>query len=401
MDAKSKILLTVAMLFSAANAIANTFLSVFLMRSTDNSINLIIWQNILNYLVLLLAFVGSTRLLKRFTIAQTFRAGIAATALYYILILIFHTHIAPFVVPLGLFSGLGSGLYWFSLNLLIGDIVKEPMQARFFSYQQTAGFIFGIVIPALSGFLIVQFTGLTGYYILFAASILVFAAAIFLIKNISGFKREPDLNVFGALRLRGNKFWAANKMLEFSIGYKNAVNSLVFILFAYLLFTHENIIGSFSSLQAAISVISSLIFARAFRQAHTRGVYLLTACASAGMFIILALFANPISLIIAFIVFGIIQSWGNAISNAVNYQLASRAGGGFSQREYIIASEFPIAAGRIGGLLLALLLVMLTHSDLTAYRLLFVSIALMWLIEYFYINHKVHWLADEFKKTES
>lgn len=395
MTSKAKFLLAVAMLFSAGNSVASTFINVFLMRSTHNSIDLVIWQNILNYLVLLIAFVSGTKLLAKLSITKIFRIGIAANALYYVIILLMRNNLLPFIVPLGIFSGLGQGLYWFSLNLLIGDIVQENSQAKFFSYQQMMSFIFGVAVPMLSGFLIVHLSGLTGYYILFGLSIFLFLAGIFLIRNISGFKTENKMNIWGVLKLHGNRYWEANSLLSFSMGFKGAVNSLVFILFAYLMFKNESTIGNFTSLQALLSVASALIFAQTFQKKHTRPVYFITCSLSLLGFLLLALFPNPVMMIFGFVIFGIIQSWGSAIANAMNYQLASRAKNGFSQREYIVASEFPIAAGRVLGLLLALVLTQILPSTLTAYRLLFVAIGLIWMLEFIIVDKKVAWLQNE------
>lgn len=395
MTSKAKILLAVAMLFSAGNSVAATFINVFLMRSTNNSITLVIGQNILNYIVLLIAFVSGTRLLSYLSITKIFRLGIAANALYYVIILLMRNDLLPFIIPLGIFSGLGSGLYWFSLNLLIGDIVTEDIQAKFFSYQQMMSFIFGVIVPALSGFLIVHLKGLTGYYLLFGLSIFLFFTAILLIRYIQGFKTEKKMNVLGVLKLKKNLYWDSNALLSFSMGFKGAVNSLVFILFAYLIFKNESTIGNFTTLQAILSVVSSLIFAKTFKRQHTRPMYFITCTLSLLAFLLLALFANPLMMMVSFVIFGVIQSWGAAIANAMNYQLASRASDGFSQREYIVASEFPIAAGRVGGLLLALLLTQLLPNIALAYRLLFVAIGLMWMIEFIIIDRKIGWLKNE------
>ncbi|AYG00841.1 MFS transporter [Lactococcus allomyrinae] len=395
MTSKAKFLLAVAMLFSAGNSVASTFINVFLMRSTHNSIDLVIWQSILNYLILLIAFVSGTRLLSKLSITKIFRLGIIAQALYYVIILIMRNNLLPFIVPLGIFSGLGQGLYWFSLNLLIGDIVTEDNQAKFFSYQQMMGFIFGIVVPALSGFLIVRMGGLSGYYVLFAISIFLFLFGIFLIKNISGFKTEKKMNILGVLKLRGNRYWDSNAILSFSMGFKGVLNSLIFVLFAYLIFKNESTMGNLGSFQAILSAISSLIFARLFQKSHTRMMYFITCSLSFLTFVFLALFANPIMMITGYVIFGIIQSWGSAIANAMNYRLSTRGGNGFSQREYIVASEFPIALGRVLGLLLALLLTQILPSALTAYRFLFIATGLMWMLEFIIIDYKVKWLKND------
>lgn len=397
MKSQAKFLLAVAMFASAASSVAATFINVFLMRSTHNSIDLVVWQNIMNYLILLIAFVSGTFILGKLSITRIFQLGIFASILYYLIILLMRNHLQPFIIPLGIFSGLGNGLYWFSLNLLIGNLVDSDSRPKFFSYQQMMGFAFGIIVPAFSGWLIVKMPGLTGYYLLFAASIVLSLAAIALIFRLHGFKTERKMNVFGILRLRGNHFWNANIMLNISMGFKGALNTLVFVLFAYLLFSSEKTIGDLTSLQAALSVVSALTFAKLFNRKYTRAMYFLTACLSFLAFMLLAIFASPAMMILAFVIFGIIQSWGSAIANSMNYQFSDFGGSGYTQGEYIVASEFPMAIGRIGGLILVLILTQLTSSIELVYRLVFAAIGLMWLLEFFVIDRGVGWRSTEFE----
>ena len=72
---------------------------------------------------------------------------------YYLLILSLKEQAQLFLIPLGIFNGIGQGFYYFSFNLLTGQLVKESEQGRFFSYQQTFSYLFGIIMPSLSGYI--------------------------------------------------------------------------------------------------------------------------------------------------------------------------------------------------------------------------------------------------------
>jgi YQGE family putative transporter len=397
---QSFFLLILAMLNNAGLIVATTFVNVFLMRSTNNSIGLIILQNMLNFSVLLVAFVGGTKLLAKMNITTILKIGIVSQALYYLAILVLRNHIATFIIPLGIFSGLGGGLYWFATNLLIGRYVKESEQGRFFSYQQTFGFVFGVVIPALSGFLIVQFDDLMGYYILFGIAIVLFISGYFLVGNISGFTAQTKMQVLGVLKLKGNDYWQASKLVNFSNGFKMAVQGMIFTLFAFSIFQNEDIMGRFTSMSALIGVFSSLWFARRSKMNNQKQYYFLTTLFMLVTFLLLAFFPNKISMVVAWVIFGAVQSWGNTILRGVTYQLSLRAKNGFEQNEYIVATEFPLALGRMVGLTFSLLLTRLLNSTMDAYRILFVFIGLCWLFEYLIMDKKVRWFKDEVTKAE-
>ena len=177
---ESKFLLIVGILTTAGRIVASTFVTVFLLRATDGNVGLIIIQNIINFVTLLIAFVGGSKLLSKISITTLLKIGIASTAFYFVAILLLQDNVATFLIPLALFNGLGGGLFWFSINLLVAKVIKESEQGRYFGYQQTAGSIFGVVTPAISGFIITRFTDLTGYYILFGIAFVLFALGIFM-----------------------------------------------------------------------------------------------------------------------------------------------------------------------------------------------------------------------------
>ena len=133
---ETKYLLIVGMLFLAGSNIASVFLNVYLVRLT-NSIFIILFQNILNYVSLLIAFIIGTKFISKINLVTFLKTGIFSMIAYYLLILSLKEQARLFLIPLGIFNGIGQGFYYFSFNLLTGQLVKESEQGRFFSYQQT------------------------------------------------------------------------------------------------------------------------------------------------------------------------------------------------------------------------------------------------------------------------
>ena len=395
MTKNAKSLLVVAMLSLAGMSIATTFVNVFFIRATDGNIALIITQNMIHFLALLIAFVGASKLLVKIPITTILKLGIGAMSFYYIAILILQENVGNFLIPLGLFNGAGGGLFWFSINLLIGNTVKESEQGRYFSYQQTAGFVLGILTPAFSGFIIMQFSDLMGYYLLFGVALIFFALATTMIKHVPGFTVDKKIRVFEVLKLKNNSYWRAGKLFNFSVGLRMAVEGQITMVFAFLIFANEQMMGNVSSINALISVASALWFAKILTQKTQRSFYLITATTMVITNIILALFPYRIVLIGVWAVFAVVRNWGDTIFRAMTFQLCSRAGDGFEQKEYLVALEFLLSLGRIIGLLIALTLTFLLYSDIIAYRILFVMIGISWIFEYVVIEKYVKWLEND------
>ena len=399
---ESKFLLIVGILVTAGMMAANTFVNVFLLRATDGDIGLIIIQSAINSIALLIAFVCGSRLLARISITTLLKVGITSTAFYFIAILILQDNVTTFLKPLALFNGLGQGLYWFSTNLLVAKIIKESEQGRYFGFQQTAGSIFGVITPAISGFIITRFTDLTGYYILFGIALALFALGVFMIKNIPGFTSKTKIHIYNVLKLKGNRYWDACKPFIFVVALRSTIHLQIFILFAYYIFTSENIMGNLLSATALITVFSSFWFAKISKRENQQSFYFVTSVIMMMMFILLALFPYVPVLIASMIIFAITHNWSHTIFQSVLFQTTRRAKGGYTQNDYLVAIEFPMALGRVVGMAIALLLIYLVTSEMYVYRILFVVIAIAWIFEYVIIEKKIKWFRDELEneKTE-
>lgn len=392
---ESKALLTVSMLLTAAMATVGTFINVFLLRATDGDVGLIIIQNMIVFTTLWLAFVGGSKILAKISITALLRFGLLSLAFYFAVILLLQNHLETFLIPLAIFHGFGSGLYWFATNLLIAKVIKETEQGRYFGYQQTAGSILGVVTPAVSGFVITRFTDLTGYYILFGIALILFALAILMTKKIPDFLLTKKIHIYDVLKLKGNRYWNAGKTFRFVIAVREAINGQIFMLFAFIIFQNEGVIGNIVSATALITVFSSLWFARIYKRKNQQYFYLATTFTMMLIYLLLALFPYIPVLIAAWIVFGFIQSWAATIIPSMIFQLASRAKGGYEQNDYLVALEFPTTLGRIIGLTVSLLLIHFIASDMHVYRFLFVVIAFAWILEYIVIEKQVKWFRDE------
>jgi Major Facilitator Superfamily. len=389
----TKFLLLIGMLYLAGTNIAMTFVNVYLIRITDN-IGLIIMQNILNYIALLGAFICGTKLISKINLKTILRIGVFSTAIYYLSILLLQENTAMFLIPLGVFNGIGQGLYYFSFNLLVGQVVNEAEQGKFFSFQQTFSYLFGVIVPIISGYIITQFTELTGYYLLFSMSVLLFILGAIMIKEIPGFKLKQEINVSEVLKVKNNVYWDTNKYYNFSNGIREAIFNQIFIVFAFSILNNEQTIGKYSSLMAFIGVLSATFIASRFNRENQKQFHLVGACVLLLAFLFLGISKSSLSLLFAYICLGLIHCWNKTIFQSMKYQLSSRAKGGYLQYDYIVASEFPVALGRIIGLMFALILCSVMEL-ITAYRLLIIFVGIISLIDYYIINKKVNWLQGK------
>ncbi len=390
---ETRYLLMIGMLYLAGTNIAMTFVNVYLIRLTNN-IGFIIIQNILNYIALLLAFIGGTKLIHKLDLKIILDIGIISTCLYYLSILMLQKDASSLLIPLGIFNGIGQGFYYFSFNLLVGKLVKENEQGRFFSYQQSFSYIFGVITPSVSGFIIARFTALTGYYILFVFAVLLFVLGMMISRNISPFSENKDIRMIEALRVKHNKYWDTLKYYSFSNGVRESIYNQIFTVFAYAIINNEQIIGNCNSLMAFIGIISSVCIASQFNRNNQKNFHLIASIIYFVICLLLGMTKSITMLVIFYIFMGLIYCWNNTIYQSIKYQLSNASATTLTPYEFITASEFPIALGRITGLSLALILCQIVDT-INAYRLLMIIDGSIWLVDHYVINKKVQWLEGD------
>ncbi len=389
----AKILLMVGILFLSGMTIAATFVNVYLIRLTDN-MGLMILQNVSNYIALLGSFLFGTYYVKKGSILTLLKVGIVSSIIYYSLILLLQAEASKYLIYLGIFNGIGMGMYYFAFNILVGKFTGEKHRATFFSYQTSFSYIFGVVAPMISGAIIVRYSELTGYYILFAFSVIVYILAIIISCLLKNVKFDEEYHVLPILKLKHNKYWDANRYYNFSFGLREAIYGQIFMVFAYIILNNEQIIGNLNSAMSLIGVLSSIFIASKFTLENQKKYHLWASIIYLISIGTLAIVAKPWSLIMCFILNGVILCWNSVIFQTMKYQLSSRAKDGFNDGDYIIACEFPTAAGRISGLLIFYGLNYFC-GGFNLYRGLLLAVSFGLLIDHFVIDRKLHWMEDE------
>ena len=319
---ETKYLLIVGMLFLAGSNIASVFLNVYLVRLT-NSIFIILFQNILNYVSLLIAFIIGTKFISKINLVTFLKTGIFSMIAYYLLILSLKEQAQLFLIPLVIFNGIGQGFYYFSFNLLTGQLVKESEQGRFFSYQQTFSYLFGIIMPSLSGYIISIYTKLTGYYILFFISALLLIIGIYMSIFIKGLTLNQNIRLLEVLKLKGNKYWNANKYYNFSNGIRDSIFNQIFTVFAYTIIS-------------CIGIFSSSLIASKFNRTNQKNYHLIASMIYFGIMSLLGIFQSPKILLITYILLGVVYCWNQTIFQSVKFQLAKIANNDYNQKSTMV-----------------------------------------------------------------
>ena len=397
-----KTLLKIAVMFGATNILARNFINVFLIRSMDN-ILLIVGKEMLFAMVTLIAFVIGTKLLSKINVTTLMRKGALLILLYYLALLLLQNWLHLFIVPLGIVNGFGNGLYWLGFNIILTRQASDENRGTFFGLQKVFNNLSGIFIPTIAGFIIVSFTDFTGYYILFIIAVLLLVWLCLISFKIAGFKSEKQLDAIPVLKVKGNKYWDANKLYSASWGFGMTLFTQTFALFAFAITASELRMGNYNSLMAIISLFSAIWVTRTMRPKNRKNVHRVATVVYFVVLMSLGLFANEPALLMAIIGVGLVQNWGMNIAQAVKFQLSTLAEERVQYRtnretlhtreEFLVATEFPIAMGRIAAQMLALVIAAILPL-VTAYRVLIIICSVCWIFDHFVVKFKVNWFEE-------
>jgi len=396
----SRSLLITTSFIAAATVVMNTFINVFFMRATDGNMAIVVFQNIIGISTMSVGYIIAAKLLLKMSMPSLLKLGIFSLFLYLLIIVVFQNYLRQILIPVAIFHGLGLGLYWFTINLFVVGVIQEQERGRYFGYQITVGNILAIVIPVISGIIIISQDELFGYYILFGIALFFYLLAIAMTLKLPKEKMTVKVQVWEVIKVKNNRYYNTGKMFRFVIALKETLNVQTFMLFGFLIIGNEGILGNIISITAVVATASCFWFSRKYRKESQQGYYLFTGLVMMGSYLILIAFPSMTTFIIVQSALAVFGGWSIIIYQSVFLQLATLAKGGFEAIDYITVFEFPAIMGRVCGLLFALLMIYLIESEMLVYRLLFIVIAIAWVLEYIIIEKQVKWFREEPKNPE-
>ncbi len=100
--------------------------------------------------------------------------GVVIHTIFYLIILILKKDTVNYIIPLGMFKGLGVGFYHLAEHILVFDLTKDQTRDFFNGINGFFAAFFGMIAPFISGFIIKKMPDLTGYNIIFTITVVLF-----------------------------------------------------------------------------------------------------------------------------------------------------------------------------------------------------------------------------------
>ncbi|MFC4599115.1 MFS transporter [Cohnella hongkongensis] len=205
--------------FQFGASMSGLFLNLYLWRLTEDlTINGMF--NLIVYGVTPAAFAVGGWIAKKKDRMVTYRLGIASITVFFLVVIFAQENVVVYYPLFGVLNGFALGLYWTGYIVLMYDVTTIRNRSRFMGVNMIVFNSAGLAGPALSGFLIGLFEGLSGYLLIFGfASALFGLASLFSLKirAVPAHHRSYYLSFAGPM-MKKSRLWLKSLIAFFLLG---------------------------------------------------------------------------------------------------------------------------------------------------------------------------------------
>ena len=370
----AKALLLVSILFTFAMGLSNIFVNVFFWKQTNN-FKIIVMYNMMHYIVIPMIFIIGGIIAKRKNGIWPLRLGLLAYALFFGVILLVGGKGVGYIYLLGVIHGIGSGFYWLAFNTLCFDFTDINNRDTFNGFNGSCAGIATAAAPIIAAYIISKFEGMTGYKIVFAITLLIFVALIFISLTLRCKNYAGKLNYKKAF-FSNCEEWSIVRKSTVLWGFRDVI--IVFLVNILIIETtkSELSLGQLTLIASLLSSASYIFVQRVVKPPRRK---LSIAIGSVGAFLAvlgLAVKVEYITLLLYVVMDALFIPFYMIQMTSATYNVISRAHDEDMRIEYMINRDLMLNAGRIVSAMILLILLNISAkpSVLQGY-LIFIGLA--------------------------
>jgi len=361
----TKTLIWLIALYDFNFALSSVFTNIFLFKKKDDWDTVELF-NMVMYAAIMLAFWVGGHLSRKVSHLLPYRLGFVFNALVFLLLLVLREHSPDHPCFLGFFAGLGIGFYYLGQHSLTLDLTEANTRDYFLSLSLFLSSILRILAPALAGWIIQAFRpeltfpqsllggqgdSSTGYYLVFAMSLVVYLFLIYKSYKIEMKPVEGTFEFWKVLTFRENRDWNRQMWAQFVLGLRNGVFWFIIGVLLYRASKSEAMVGSFNMMTNFLAVLTAYgLSLWAGVGNRSKGLWVsslltLTAC------VLLAWKINTFSLLVYGLLNAVGVTWFQVAFGAIAFEVVERAREAHRYKlEYLAVRELPLWLGRLIGL---------------------------------------------------
>lgn len=359
------LLLAIGGLYSLSVSLSNSFVNIYLWKQTGKYIDLAVY-NLSVVILQPLTFIIAGRWAKKVDRVMVFRIGVAFLALFYLSVLFSRGHAGDFIVLLGGLLGIGYGFYWLAYNVLTFEITEPETRDFFNGFMGAFGSIGGMAGPFAAG-LIISAIGKSGYTVVFALSLILFALAVVLSFFIAPRPAHGRYLFKQIVKERHrNPNWKRITSAHFVQGLRDGTFVFMISVFVFLSTGSELSLGTFGLINSCLQFLGYTLVARYIKIKHRqRSIFWGGLLLYAAVFLFVFEVTYPRMLLYAATI-AIAYPLLLVPYNSMTYDVIGRAWKAAEARiEYVVVLEIFTNAGRVASILLFIAAVTFFNSQVS------------------------------------
>ncbi len=359
---------------NAGFAATSVFVPLFF-YTVSGSITKMALYSVGNYVGLTVGFLAVARLFPGASPRRLFRSGLGLCALFFCALSLLRSQAGPLAAELGLVSGVAAGTYWVGANTLVYDVLGRRERGRYYGLSFAITSMLNVVMPLCAGALVQHLRN--GFLAVFGVASATFVVAWWAAERLSdtpGMGGTEVGRVLAAPWLWGA--WGRMWLALGARGFKQAAGGLGLIVLIALA-THSSAAqGEFIAVASLAGIATSVLAGRLRAGSRTVGMWI-GAAGFATATALLFLHESLGTLLVYGALTGLVYPGLTVPLSAATLEVIDAdPAAPLTRGVYILSQEVGLNAGRVGAVVLLLVLLGLTSPVPAVLTVLSIAAAL-------------------------
>lgn len=343
-------------LFSFGTSLSAIFQSVFLWK-LDKTYSLLAYYSLFWSVSIIFCFGICAWFARKTSPMITMRLGFIFYLITYLIMLLFHNTLSHHIFLMGISMGLAMSLYYVGVHMAVLDLTTNDKRDQFLYIEGILFTVGGIIAPFLSGIIISQFTGMTGYYIVFIATCIFFFLSFLVSLKVKGNPVSEKSYLWEVLK-NPSREWKRMYPVMLADGVVSGVYTTFLItMITFKVAGGEFSLGVFNTAAEVMSMLAFYVLAKFSNPDYRIAIFSIGSISILLGSILISAYPVILSLIIFAVIQPVAMNMINTSMNAMIYSSIEKDPQYKVRRlDYIIIREIPLGVGRIIGVLIFLLM---------------------------------------------
>jgi YQGE family putative transporter len=264
-------------LWAFGQALADSFVNVYLFRLSEGYRSVILFQ-IWRTLGIPTGFYLAAALARASSTAWAYRAGVLGFQAFFLAVLLLGKSSLSALPFLGMLQGLAIGFYWLGWGVLVLEMVRDQERDAFFGTGLAGLGLASIVGGPAAGLFLSGWQGLGGYFWLFLLASGVFFSSTWISFSLKG-SPLPKGRFGQVLRVKHPPAWRGILWASYASGIRDGILAYLIALLVYQVSSSEAKLGGYSGWVALLGVAGAWLAGRLSRP-EKRGFWMMAGAAS-------------------------------------------------------------------------------------------------------------------------